>query len=763
MPPVSMASPPPVRKRNGEIEQFNIDKIKTGIMRSAGDVAIDINGRFHDLISSIISEAVDARSNGIILTSNLTNIVKRKLMDFQFHEVAEAYILFADQQEKSRLNPDTELMSDFVVLTRYARYLEELERREIYQEIVSRVENMHVRKYPAIEKELKWAFDMVKQKKILPSMRSMQFGGLAQETNHAKGYNCSFSVCNRSKFFSEALWLLLSGTGVGFSVQFQHVDQLPELKQVDQSTVKHIQIQDTIEGWSDAVYELLKSYIKGGYYVEFAYNKIRPQGSSLKTSGGKAPGHLPLKIALERMRDVLDRAQLRQLKPVECYDIMCMLADAVYAGGVREAAMICLFSLDDGEMMNAKVGNWHEAAPWRARSNNSVALLRNDIKKRQFDRIFRATKQWGEPGFYFTNDEDTGTNPCAEISLNPKLEITPELKMYLERWAKKTDRKIPKLKVGNVYWGWQVCNLTEVVAATVENEEDLYGRVRAASIIGTAQAGYTEFKYLGWISEAICKREALLGISMTGIMDKPTIALNPEIQRTAAQIAVEINIDIANKIGINSAARVTCVKPSGTASIVAGAVGSGIHTHHAKKYFRRIRVKPDDPVYQEFKKHNAHMCTAIDKRKELITFPIKAPDGAITRHDLTAVEFLQKVMSTQQNWVLPGTAKPNYSPGLNHNVSNTVVVKDHEWDEVREFIWANRKYFSGISMLPDSGDKTYANAPREEVITSGDEAKWQNLILNYKPIDWSNFKEDDDNTDLAGEKACSGGSCEINL
>lgn len=763
MPSTSAASLPTVKKRNGTTEEFNTDKIKAGIIKSAEDAKVDINGKFEHLIKSIINEASFNSEDNSITTEQLTNIVKRKLMDYQFHEVAESFILFADQQAKSHLEPDVDLMSDFVVLTRYARYREDLKRRETFPEIVDRVEQMHLNRYPKIEKELRWAFDMVRQKKILPSMRSMQFGGKAQESNHAKGYNCSFSVCNRPKFFSEALWLLLSGTGVGFSVQFQHVDQLPELKQIDRSNVKHYQIPDTIEGWADAVYELIKSYTKGGYYVEFAYNKIRPQGSSLKTSGGKAPGHLPLKIALERARTVLDNAQLRQLKPIECYDIMCMLADAVYAGGIREAAMICLFSLDDGEMMNAKVGDWFNKFPWRARSNNSVVLPRHDIKKRQFDRIFRATKQWGEPGFYFTNDEDTGANPCVEISLNPKLHITPEMKIYLERWAGKTNKKISKLKVGNIYWGWQMCNLTEVVAATVEDENDLYNRVKAASIIGTAQAGFTDFGYLGWVSEAICNREALLGVSMTGIMDKPDIALDKEIQRTAAQTAVETNIEIANKIGINSAARVTCVKPSGSASIVVGAVGSGIHTHHAKKYFRRIRTKPDDPIYQEFKRHNPHMCTAIDERKELITFPIKAPEGALIRHDLNAVEFLTKVMETQKNWVLPGTAKPNHSSGLNHNVSNTITVKEHEWDEVREFLWANKKYFSGVSMLADFGDKAYANAPREEVATPSDEAKWQDLILNHKPIDWSKFNEDDDNTNLIGEKACAGGACEISL
>ncbi len=1076
---LSIETLPRVCKRGGKVEEFKKSKIERGIQKSAEDIGQDINGKFENLIESIINEAVVSSDDGVIGTEAITDIVKRKLMDYQYHEVAEAFILYSNKQAKQHMEPDVGMMADYVTMTRYSRYRADLQRREVFGEIVDRVEAMHLNRYPEIQEELKWAFDKVRAKEVLPSMRSMQFGGKAIEANHAKGYNCSFSVCNHPRFFSEALWLLLSGTGTGFSVQFQHIDALPDVQFVNHSDVKHFVIPDSIKGWAEAANQLIQSYLVTGKYVEFSYHKIRQQGKPLKTSGGKAPGHLPLKKALDRVRTILEEAQGRQLKPIDAYDIMCMLADAVYDGGLREAAMICLFSLDDGEMMNSKTGNWHKSHPWRARCNNSVVLQRSDIKKRQYDRIFRATKQWGEPGFYFTDDEDSGANPCVEIGLNPKLTITPLLKHELKQWAKKTKRDIPNLKVNQVHWGWQMCvagdtrlitksgitsieeslgeeieiwngsnwanttpfitghnrklyrvkfsdgsyldctdnhkflvadrfgkeysevetkdlldfskyaihvpranitcivgkphenmyeygffladgylhdhgclnhkgtirpeaklfgkkinlplvgsrygddkiyfkldinkckelkdhtklpkwlfkldkesilnfvagwadgdgskttngcriyanegrirdlqllltkiginasvnkaydkgetamlpngrscirnrsvwyaqicgyvptnrfecngiastknkwqivrsvkelpgshitycleeadkhqclfnnvitkqcNLTEVNVSTVSSVEELYDRVRAAAIIGTAQAGYTDFDYLGWTSEAICNREALLGVSMTGIMDNPDIALSNEIQRTAAQLCVETNVEIALKIGINTAARVTCVKPSGSASIVLGAVGSGIHTHHAKKYFRRVRANPDCPIYKHFKELNPHMCQSVDPRKDLITFPIKAPDSALTRRDLTASEFLKAVLTTQQNWVMPGTTRPSSSPGVNHNVSNTITVKENEWEIVREFIWKHRSYFSGISMLADIGDKAYTNAPREEVRTESDETRWQDLIYHAKQIDWSDFNEDDDNTTHRSEKACAGGACQL--
>lgn len=757
-----------VRKRDDKTNQkFNKQKIRNAINKSFGELDKEHGGDLDTLVEIIAQAALEyaADNDNTIHVEQIQRIVKTKLMELGHHDVAEAYIIYAHRRSElrnKRLEPDAELLSDYIQLTKYARYDADRKRRELWKETNDRTRTMHLDRFPDIADDINWSFDRMDQKRTICSMRSRQYGGAAQLAHHAKGYNCSFSVCNRPSFFKEALYLLLCGTGVGFSVQYRHVEQMPSLTWIDRTRVKHHVVDDTIEGWSDALDELIKSYIKG-YYVEFSYHRIRDQGTILKTSGGRAPGHLPLKTSLERIRGVLDGAQGRQLDPIECYDITCMAADAVYSGGIREAALIALFSIDDPYMMNAKTRDWYVTHPWRQRSNNSVVLVRNEVTKSQFKRIFRATRQWGEPGFYFTNDPDSGANPCVEIGLNPRLEITEDTVAWLEQWAAKRGVKLPKLKIGTTLWGWQMCNLSEVNAAACKTVDEFYDSVKAATIIGTLQASFTDFPYLGWVTEAICDREALLGVSLTGMMDNPDIALDPQIQKTAAKLAVKVNKEYAEKIGINPAARVTCVKPSGTASLVIGGVGSGIHPHHARRYFRRIKATPGNPVYEFFKRHNPHMCSDIDEFKAMITFPIKAPDQAILRDDLGAIEFLEKVRSTQINWVLPGTARPDSSPGVNHNVSNTITVRDHEWDDVSEFLWKNRQYFSGVSMLGYVGDKNYENAPREAVVNDADEAKWQHLISNYKPVDWRQMIELEDGTELSGEIACAGGVCETGI
>jgi ribonucleoside-diphosphate reductase alpha chain len=344
--------------------------------------------------------------------------------------------------------------------------------------------------------------------------------------------------------------------------------------------------------------------------------------------------------------------------------------------------------------------------------------------------------------------------------MNSKLVITPETKAWVEEWAAKSGRKIPKLKIGQVYWGFQFCNLTEVNASACKTPDELYEAVRAAAFVGTVQAGYQDFPYLGWVTEAITARESLLGVSMTGIMDNPTVALDPEVQKTAAQTAIEENMRVARIIGINPAARVSTVKPSGSASLLLGC-SAGIHPHHARRYFRRIRSTPDCSVYQEFRRVNPHWCTKINRTKELITVPVQASHGAMIRKDLTAIQFLKHVLSTKLNWIDAGTARPSSSPGLTHNVSNTVTVKPDEWDAVAEFIWQNRQNFGGVTLLAYVGDKVYENAPFEEVVTEADEARWQHLIKSYKAVDWACFNEEVDGTSLAGEVACAGGACEF--
>lgn len=704
----------------------------------------DITAKLDNIIKGYENNGMDE-----VDVEQIQDLVEQQLMGAGLYDVARAYILYREEHKKARnqrLRPDASAIQDYMLVSRYARFLPEMGRRETFPEAVGRVRDMHLRTFPSAEEDIRWAFDQVVDKRCLPSMRSMQFGGQAIEKNHARMYNCTFGICDRIKFFREGLYLLLCGTGVGFSVEFEHVDKLPELAfSVDESNVVHFTVPDTIEGWSDAMHELIVSYMEG-YLVEFNYSEIRSRGSSLKTSGGRAPGHVPLRRALERCRNILDGSLGRKLKPIECYDLMMHAADAVIAGGVRRSATICLFSPDDGEMMNAKRGNWFNENPQRGRSNNSVKLIRNETSKAQFLRIFQKQKEWGEPGFYFSNDLSHGCNPCCEIGLNPHLEV------------KDADGNV------TIESGWQFCNLTEINGAKLHTEEDFRTAVRAATIIGTLQAGYTTFPYLGETTEKLCRREALLGVSITGMMDSPAVTLDPIMQQKMANYTIEVNREISLKIGTEPGARLTCVKPAGSTSLLLG-TASGIHPRHARRYFRRVQANKTDPVYKFFNTQNPHMCNesvwSANKTDDVITFCVEAPEEAILRSEMSAIDLLKHVHSTQQNWVIPGTARPETNPGLYHNVSNTLTVRDGEWDDVAEYIWENRSDFTGISMLAASGDKAYAQAPHEEVISAQDETLWNELISKFQSVDYTQMHEQDDATNLQGEIACAGGSCEL--
>ena len=747
-----------VKKRDAAIVSYDEEKIFSAIKKavhssanSEGDLPVHLRTIVKSITASLdnIIKGYERRGQTEVDVEQIQDLVEQQLMGAGLYDVAKAFILYREEHKQARnqrLRPDAASIQDYMLISRYARYQPELGRRETYEEAVGRVRDMHVRRYPTAEEDIRWAFDQVIDKRCLPSMRSMQFGGSAIEKNHARMYNCTFGICDRIEFFREGLFLLLCGTGVGFSVEFEHVDKLPPLAAtVDEGTVRHYSVPDTIEGWADAMQELMMSYVEG-YLVEFNYSDLRPRGTPLKVSGGRAPGHVPLRRALERCRNILDGALGRKLKPVEAYDLMMHAADAVIAGGVRRSATICLFSPDDGEMMNAKRGNWFEENPQRGRSNNSVKLIRNETSRAQFMRIFQKQKEWGEPGFYFSNDLSHGCNPCCEIGLNPHLEV------------KDADGNV------TIESGWQFCNLTEINGACLLTEEDFRVAVRAATIIGTLQAGYTDFPYLGDTTEQLCRREALLGVSITGMMDSPAITLDPVLQQQMAKYAIEVNREMSLKIDTEPAARLTCVKPAGSTSLLLG-TASGIHPRHARRYFRRAQANKTDPVYQYFKEQNPHMCEesvwSANKTDDVITFCVEAPEDAVVRSEMSAMELLKHVHSTQQNWVVPGTARPELNPGLYHNVSNTLSVRDDEWDTVAEYIWENRDDFTGISMLAAMGDKIYQQAPHEEVITAQDETLWNELISKFRPVDYTLMHEQEDATNLQGEIACAGGACEL--
>lgn len=635
------------------------------------------------------------------------------------------------------MTPDPTALSNYIHASKYARYMPELQRREVYDETVDRVELMHTKRYPALRTEIENAFKLVREQKVLPSMRSMQFGGAAIEANNSRIYNCASSLVDRPRVFAEAMFLLLSGCGVGYSVQYEHVEKLPQLAYVDNKKVVHHVIQDTIEGWAEAVDALVNAYI-GGYLVEFAYHEIRNAGVILKTSGGRAPGHRRLRKSLERIRAVLHGAQGRQLRPIECHRIMCHAADAVLSGGIRRSAMIALFSFEDSEMMNCKADpKWFKEEPWFANANNSVVFIHSEVTEKQFRRVFQFTRKFGEPGFAFLHDRNHVYNPCFEVGMDPTL-VNDD---------------------GTTSTGWSMCNLTEINASKLTSLHDFREAATAAAIIGTLQASYTTFTYLGEVTEKIVQRDALIGVGMTGMQDAHDVALNPMFQRACAELVVETNAAFCKLVGIRQAARCTVVKPAGTTSLALGCVGSGIHPHHSRRYIRRVTADSLEFVFQAFMNKNPHMCVKKPDNKWVIEFAVEAPDRARLKEDFTAVQFLEMVRSTQQNWILPGTTRESRVPGLRHNVSNTVSVREGEWAEAADFIWTHRLEFTGLSMLPDS-DVIYPFSPFEAVKTEAQQRRWDDIVAGYQPLDYTQMLEGQDGTSLMGEASCVNGACE---
>lgn len=609
-------------------------------------------------------------------------------------------------------------LQNYTFVSKYARWIENQNRRETWKEAVDRVKDMMLQHYADknISEEINWAYDLMFKKKVLGSQRALQFGGDPIIKRHAKIYNCTSSYCDRLRFFQECFWLLLCGSGTGFSVQKHHVAKLPTLQHNPEkgNKVKHV-IEDSIEGWADALGILLSSYFskpseaKFKEYqntnIVFDYSKIRKKGEVLSSGVGKAPGPEPLQHGLEKIRSLLDRCLTdgqKKLRPIDAYDIIMHSSDAVLSGGVRRSASLALFSADDEEMAKAKTGNWYMDNPQRARSNNSALLLKDQTSYEEFKTLMESVKEFGEPGFIWSDSTEMTFNPCVEVGMWPVDEETGKS-------------------------GWQGCNLSTINCSSVSDEEDFFERCKAAAIIGTLQAGFTQLDYLGETSMKIFDREALLGVSLTGIMEKHDLVLTEKALKQGAKIAVDTNKQLTKKIGINQAARVTCLKPEGTSSSMLG-TSSGIHPHHAKRYIRHVQANILEAPYQHFKSYNPHACEksswSANDTDEVIKFPIEVPDGSKLKNQLPAVEMLSIVKETQKNWVQSGKNRSLCTQDyLSHNVSNTVTVKPDEWEDVTKYIYDNRKFFAGISLIPQSGDKDYPQAPFTTVYTVKEIAK----------------------------------------
>jgi ribonucleoside-triphosphate reductase len=611
-----------------------------------------------------------------------------------------------------------QILSDITVYNKYAKYNPALMRRETWDEIIKRNVNMHISKFPKLKNEIEKVYeDFVITKKVLPSMRSLQFGGLPAEISNTRMFNCAFLPIDNIDAFSEIMFLLLSGTGVGYSVQQQHVNKLPPVLG-PKNKGKRFLVGDSIEGWADAIKVLVKAHIYGKSDPIFDFRDVRPKGARLITSGGKAPGPDPLRICINKIQAVLNGARGRNMSSLEVHDINCHIADAVLSGGIRRAAMIALFSFDDMDMISCKSGAWWELDPQRGRANNSVVLHRDHTTKEQFDFIWKKVEESGagEPGFYWTNDYEWGTNPCVEIGLR----------------------------------SFQFCNLTEINASDVVDQEDLDARAKAAAFIGTLQASYTDFHYLRSIWKETTELDALLGVSMTGIGSDKVTKLD---LKQAAGVVLEENARVADLIGINKAARATAVKPAGTTSLVLGS-SSGIHAWHNDYYIRRMRVGKNEALYRYMVNNLPSLvedCHFKPHIEAVMSFPQQAPEGSIIRTE-SFMHLLKRVGKFNTEWVNPG-----HRDGVNnHNVSCTISLKNSEWDRCGNWMWDNRTSYNGISVLPYDGG-SYIQAPFEDITKE----EFDNMVPLLQRIDITAITEQEDNTALTDQAACAGGVCEI--
>jgi ribonucleoside-diphosphate reductase alpha chain len=601
-------------------------------------------------------------------------------------------------------------IGDYIFVSKYARTVHG--KKETWDQSVDRVMEMHWKHLADdmiisdsllddLSKEMNFAEKLYRNQIILGAQRALQYGGETLLKHVARNYNCAGSYANRISFFQELMYLLLCGSGTGYSVQKVHVNQLPKMKGVDMSKQTTYVIDDSIEGWSHAVNALIESHYFGLPEVVFDSSRVRPKGAFI-AGGFRAPGPEPLMKCLSKMSKVLGKIRGRKATPFEVHRLACLIADAVISGGIRRSALLCQFDADDREMLTCKTGSWFSEYPELARANNSAIILPSTPKE-VYENIFSSIKQFGEPGIIFSFHPDIVYNPCVEVSGYPQIEID-----------------------GEIQYGWFFCNLTEINGSKIKNKEEFFDACRGASVLGTIQASYTSFKVLTEASRLIAERDALIGVGITGMCENPEILFNPEIQDEGARLVQKTNVKMAGIIGINPAARCTVVKPSGNSSQLLGCTSSGIHKFPFKRFIRNIQAANTEQALRYVKEINPMMVKPSVYNKEVesvISFPVELDDNVLTSEYSSAIDFLEMVRMTKAHWIENGTNfdHPFYKEypkfaRMRMNVSNTCMVKDDEWDDVKEYVWNNRNVFSGISFLPKGGDLLYPQAPYTSVL-----------------------------------------------
>ena len=624
----------------------------------------------------------------------------------------------------------------FIAKSRYSRFLEDKNRREHWPETVERYMGFmdtHLRNkmnYTMDGKLYKELHDAILNHDIMPSMRAMMTAGEALERDNTAGYNCSYLPVDDVKSFDEAMYILLCGTGVGFSVESKYVNKLPDVPALMFHSDTTIVVSDSKAGWAKSLRQII-ALLYSGEIPKWNVDKVRPAGARLKTFGGRASGPEPLVSLFKFVISKFQGAAGRKLNSLECHDIMCKIGEVVVVGGVRRSAMISLSDLSDDRMRHAKSGNWWEREGQRALANNSASYNeRPTVGEFMSEWLALYQSYSGERGIFSRqaakatvekigrrdSNYDFGTNPCSEIILRP----------------------------------YQFCNLTEIVARDTETEDSLQRKVRLATILGTFQSTLTEFPYLRKIWQNNTEAERLLGVSITGILDCPLLndvsdnSLRHRLEALREQ-AIITNKEFAETLGIPQSAAITCVKPSGTVSQLVDSA-SGIHARHSQYYIRRVRNDNKDPITDFLKAQGIPAEADVMKPLDttIFSFPMKAPDGCITRDELDSFTHLELWLAYQRHW-------------CEHKPSVTVYVKEEDWPEVGAWVWKHFDEISGISFLPWDGG-TYRQAPYEEI----DADTYNTLVTSMpKTIDWESFIETTDNVEGAQQLACVAGVCEI--